>query len=60
MRGLPAPLVRLPHHCLAVRNHRPVVVDQPHPLQDSCQLRLKGFAEVGRPDPAPYANPVVQ
>lgn len=24
---------------------------------DSCQLRLRGFREVGMPDPAPYASP---
>ena len=24
---------------------------------DSCQLRLKGFAEVGQPDPIPYRHP---
>jgi 7-cyano-7-deazaguanine synthase len=24
---------------------------------DSCQLRLKGFAEVGQPDPARYRRP---
>jgi 7-cyano-7-deazaguanine synthase len=23
---------------------------------DACRLRLKGFADAGRPDPAPYAS----